>query len=330
VPEITHVDRAHTPPSGGSRLCSNALPERDRVAIFREVYGRQVMRVDVEPLTGHPFQIDMAIRVLPGLSFLSCRRSPLRVMRTKDLISDGDDRVVLQMGNVDHVAWQCGREITLQAGDAIALENGEAGSLTFPVSGALTSLLLPRDALGPLLHDVHGCIGRPLPGNTPALRLLRHYLQILKDDSEMPTPELQNLMVAHIYDLVALALGATRHAAELARGRGVRAARLQAIKADIADHASDGDLSIADIAARHRLTPRYVQRLFESEGTTFTHFVCEQRLDSACRILASRPFDHKRIGDIAFEAGFSDLSYFNRAFRRRFGSTPSELRRNGF
>src|ERR1700693_5492777 len=115
VPEVIHVDRAHAPPSGGSRLCSNALPERDRVAIFREVYGRQVMRVDVEPLTGYPFQIDMAIRMLPGLSFLSCRRSPLRVMRTKDLISDGDDRVVLQMGNVDHVAWQCGREITLQA-----------------------------------------------------------------------------------------------------------------------------------------------------------------------------------------------------------------------
>jgi AraC-like DNA-binding protein len=114
------------------------------------------------------------------------------------------------------------------------------------------------------------------------------------------------------------------------RGRRVRVARLHAIKTDIAGHASDGDLSIANIAARHRLTPRYVQRLFESEGTTFTHFVCDQRLDAACRILAGRPFDRKRIGDIAFEAGFSDLSYFNRAFRRRFGSSPSELRKSRF
>ena len=31
-------------------------------------------------------------------------------------------------------------------------------------------------------------------------------------------------------------------------------------------------------------------------------------------------------GQIAFEAGFGDLSYFNRAFRRRFGGSPSDIR----
>ena len=30
------------------------------------------------------------------------------------------------------------------------------------------------------------------------------------------------------------------------------------------------------------------------------------------------------IGAIAFDSGFSDLSHFNRTFRRRFGMTPSE------
>ena len=34
----------------------------------------------------------------------------------------------------------------------------------------------------------------------------------------------------------------------------------------------------------------------------------------------------RRISDIAFDCGFNDLSYFNRAFRKRFGATPSELR----
>jgi len=29
---------------------------------------------------------------------------------------------------------------------------------------------------------------------------------------------------------------------------------------------------------------------------------------------------------VAFDAGFGDLSYFNRVFRRRFGATPSDVR----
>jgi AraC-like DNA-binding protein len=34
----------------------------------------------------------------------------------------------------------------------------------------------------------------------------------------------------------------------------------------------------------------------------------------------------RKISDISLNVGFSDLSYFNRTFRRAFGVTPSELR----
>jgi AraC-like DNA-binding protein len=42
----------------------------------------------------------------------------------------------------------------------------------------------------------------------------------------------------------------------------------------------------------------------------------------------SAPLASRQIGTIAFDIGFSDLSYFNRTFRRAFGVTPSELRAN--
>ena len=35
---------------------------------------------------------------------------------------------------------------------------------------------------------------------------------------------------------------------------------------------------------------------------------------------------HLAIIDIAFAAGFGDVSHFNRMFRRRFGDTPSDVR----
>jgi AraC-like DNA-binding protein len=45
-------------------------------------------------------------------------------------------------------------------------------------------------------------------------------------------------------------------------------------------------------------------------------------------MLASPRFDHLRIGEIAYEVGFNDLSYFNRLFRRHFGMSPSEARQS--
>ena len=42
-------------------------------------------------------------------------------------------------------------------------------------------------------------------------------------------------------------------------------------------------------------------------------------------LLDSR-YAHLTIAQLAYSNGFNDISYFNRAFRRRFGVTPSDLR----
>jgi AraC-like DNA-binding protein len=70
-----------------------------------------------------------------------------------------------------------------------------------------------------------------------------------------------------------------------------------------------------------------VQLLFEEDGETFTDYVMEQRLVSAYRMLREERFRHLTIAAIAYRAGFGDLSHFNRNFKRRFGDTPSEIRR---
>ena len=67
--------------------------------------------------------------------------------------------------------------------------------------------------------------------------------------------------------------------------------------------------------------------LFEAEGTSFSQFVLEQRLASAHDMLADWRFDHLTITAVAYAAGFGDLSYFNHTFRRRYGATPREVRK---
>ena len=175
---------------------------------------------------------------------------------------------------------------------------------------------LSRRRLAPLVPGLEDAFMRPVPRDTEAIQLLTRYVRIFDDQRSLATPELRSLVVNHVYDLVALALGATRDAVATANGRGVRAARLRAIKAEILNSLNRHELSIAGLAARHRVTPRHVQMLFESDGTTFSRFLLDQRLARAHRMLSNPLVAERTISTIAYETGFGDLSHFNRAFRR--------------
>ena len=173
-------------------------------------------------------------------------------------------------------------------------------------------------------HEDSYC--RRIPDATPALRLLKGYVAVLQhDDGTFTAPDVQHAAASHVCDLVAVTLGATRDGAETAQ-RGVRAARLTAMKADVVRHLRDPTLSVTAVAARHAVTPRYVQRLFADSGIGFTEYVVAQRLARAHRLVSDPQLADCTLTALARAAGFGDLSYFNRAFRRQFGVAPAELR----
>jgi AraC-like DNA-binding protein len=134
------------------------------------------------------------------------------------------------------------------------------------------------------------------------------------------------VVVTHVHDLIALSLGASRDGTDQAEDRSVPAARLRAIKSDIVANLEDDALTIGAVAARHGVTSRYVHRLFEREGVTYTQFVLHQRLERAYRMLRDQRLGTSTISSIAYEVGFGDLSYFNRVFRRQYHRTPSDVR----
>ena len=80
------------------------------------------------------------------------------------------------------------------------------------------------------------------------------------------------------------------------------------------------------MAARQGVSPRYVRMLFEPEGTTFSGFLLSERLALAHRMLGYPRYAYSPVAMIGYEAGFADLSYFNRCFRKRYGQTPSDVR----
>ena len=93
----------------------------------------------------------------------------------------------------------------------------------------------------------------------------------------------------------------------------MRAARLHAAKAFIAANIERQNLSVGRVAAHFEITPRYLHMLFETDGLSLTKFVVEQRLARCHQMLLDPRMAGHTISAIAFAAGFSDLSHFNRA-----------------
>ena len=299
----------------------------DRVPFWREVFGKQLVHLDIEPERDIPFEASAMIMQLPDLRMLArCQQSPSQLRRTSQLLADGDDAVVIIINLGGSIAFsQRGCEVRIATGEAIPLLHAEPAEMRCSHVNYM-SVVVPHRIAAASIGEVEATAMLRIQSDTEALRLLVDYVRLLQKNMPIDMPDVAQSAASHIHDLFALTIGATRDAAELAVERGLRAARLLAIKADIQRNMADPEFRLAAVAKRAGLSPRAVQMLFGTEGSSFSQYVLESRLARAYRELTASRDTNRTIADIAYDAGFGDLSYFNRTSRRRYGASPSEIR----
>lgn len=301
------------------RFSTRDLPVSKRLPALRDLFDRSIqLELDAEPGQA----IEMEMHVAPGLRRARMLSSfTAQTVRPASMLADGEDTVCLMMKTGGHMKLTQGRQEGVpDAGDGVLLVYREPAHLQF-VDATYVSVRVPFAAISTLSRNAGAAAGRRIPRDTEALTLLRNYVTNLPD--RIADPQLGRLSATHVYDLIALAIGATNDGRDIAQTRGVRAARLEAIKADVIANVT---LDLERIARRQGISPRYIQMLFEGSGTTFSEFLVERRLDVARTMLSSPRYETWSVTAIALEAGFGDISYFNRSFKRRYLMTPSDMR----
>jgi AraC-binding-like domain len=239
------------------------------MAAWREIFGRTVVNLDIEPLNPEAFRAEAAVCQLPGLGVLRASSAAVHLSHPRELIVD-DDLSFMAAPTCAYTASQLGRNSALGPGDGVLMSNADVGSMTLASECRFTTFRVPRMAIASLVPDLSAAFARRLRAGSAALQLLVSYLATALDTDALVAAELQQLAVAHVYDLLAVAMGATRDAAAIAAGRGVPAARLRAAKAFVAQQLGHRDLSAATVAAHLGVTPRYVHMLFETETQSFS------------------------------------------------------------
>jgi len=309
------------------RFATADLPEKDRIALWREQYSRLSMKLDMEPLDEAQFECSVVARTLPGVQMMLTAMSPVRITRTREFLAENNNDLIFIINQTGSVTARArGRDLVLREGDALLMNTSEVKVFDRHSHGGSLSFRIPRAILTSIVADVDDVVMQLIPQETEVLKLLAGYAAPLFNDIALGTPEFRRTAVNHLHDLVALALGATHDATDFANGRGLPAARLRMAKSYIIENSNRRDLSVGAVAAHLGLTARNLQRLFEGEGTTFSEFLLTQRLNRAHRMLTEPRLAQSAVGAIAYDAGFGDLSYFNRSFKRRYGATPRAIR----
>jgi AraC-like DNA-binding protein len=294
---------------------------------WREGIWRSFCRLDVRPAEQDYIDCHNEFARVHSVVIATPKGGSARFARTRDLLDDGCDDLVLISATRGTVrVTQKSKTIDLAAGQMCLTEMNVVGAADLNSSGGFTTARFPRRLLLQVAPSAERQLAQPLGHQRGLSAMIERYFRLCNEvapDLDIPG---QKAAEQHLADLVGLLLGTSREQAGLIGQSGLSAARLELMKAAILKNLDRCDLAIESVARANALSGRQAQRLFAASGTTFSEFVLEQRLLLARRLLLQESGRDRKVSDIAYTAGFNDLSYFHRSFRKRFGMTPADMR----
>jgi acetamidase/formamidase/AraC-like DNA-binding protein len=306
------------------RFTTNAYPKEQRLSAWRFALNRVSLTLeaaDENNLYGELIQFSSDV----GICFV--RLVGTAQEYTVDFREEPGSFWLAVMLDGPCVARSTSDTITLNEGDMICARGEAPVSLQFTTDHRSLLFKIPAKSLDQRLKAPLPDKPRRLSAINGPSRVLSSMLRSLADmTSDVPDEGLRPVELALPEFLLASLLSEATPRA-LGGAAGMRAALLERVFQTIEMRLSDPNLNYQQVANEHGISPRYLQKLFESIDDSFGHYVKVRRLER-CRLdLRSPLHSQKSISDILFQWGFNDSASFSRAFREQYGISPREYRK---
>jgi AraC-like DNA-binding protein len=303
------------------------VPALQRHAFWKGLFAEpeRSMKIAGEPGT---FQGALTRLSAGELELMSVNSSPL-VTRSRARDIGDERRFSLHLVHSGRCRLQLGgAEFAAETGDMIVVDSRRPYDLAFerPVHGLV--LTLPWSRFGGHAARLASFAGRPINLGAGSAAVLSGFIRsawnelVERDGEEWPESASEV-----IWDLLTSVLQNDRADAPV----GSRVDELRRKATGLIDRQLfDPEFRSSAISGALGVSTRYLQRVLAQAGTTPSRLLLARRLDVAAARLRHADAS-RRITDVALECGFSDLSYFSRTFRRRFGVSARDyqLRRGG-
>jgi len=249
-----------------------------------------------------------------------------RVTRSEHLIhaSKHDNFFIGFLLDGSALLSQDGHMADLRPGDVAILDSTRVYTIDVPSGIDALWVHTPRNRLEGRLHDISGVLASKIDGHVGIGRIASDMLRTALAEAPRLNSIEANRVADNMLDLLAAALSSGRRPA--LENTSVCAATLQRIKNSIEQRLDDEDLTCAMIAAEHHMSVRYINKLFERDGSSLARWVRMRRLERCRQDLENPALRARPIYEIAYSHGFKNVPHFNRLFRSRFGCSPYALR----
>ncbi|MEQ1531219.1 MAG: helix-turn-helix domain-containing protein [Methylococcales bacterium] len=310
----------------GLKLSTNDIPPRERQGWLREVICREYANVAItSPAKSAMFQ-NLVIYPWNNLQLSVIRSSALTIERLPQEpywnSQDAYFAVILVSG--DYLMMQNGREVFLQPGDMTLYDATRPHRIQCPNDFTKLIISIPRTHFRDRIAGIDNCTALRIPGTAGAGLIASNFLRSLAGQTDHLNAHEFSTLSDHALDLLTLAAASVRPVNyALSRTRTIA---LNRIKAFIEQRLSDSNINSILIANGVGLSSRYINDLFEDEGTSLMRYVWKRRLENCRKDILDPVHVGHRLSDIAFRWGFNDLSHFSRAFKQQFGCSPREFR----
>lgn len=309
-------------------LCTSTVPLSESMDFWHDAVLEQLVGMDISA-EGGTYAATMRTDHLGDLRISTVECDPGAVHRAPRFIARGDGHEVFVSVLTRGLAQveQDDRATELRPGDVAFVETIRPFRARFPQRFQLKIFAVPRNLLGLAEADLKQITARSMRPETGLAALLSPFMSRLADTSESYSRSAAEQLAGSTVDLLAAA-AAQQLGAEPTSLPGADRVLLQRIHRFIRWHLAEPDLTPETVARAHHISVRYLHRLFEGEGTTVSRWIRELRMQECRRELTATAAQGAGVGSVARRWGFTSTSHFGRAFRREYGTSPTEWLRH--
>jgi len=185
---------------------------------------------------------------------------------------------------------------------------------------------VPRHRLEGRLTAATEVLAQRIDGEAGVGHVASNMLRAALEEAPQLLPAEASRIANHLLDLLSLALASPDRAAPPPSQSRYVSSTLRRVQGFIDTHLDDETLTPDVIAQAHYVSVRYLNKLFEREGTSLARWIRLRRLERCRSDIEDASQARQKISDIAYNHGFRNVSSFNRLFKSYFGCSPRALR----